>query len=263
MKSKKEADSTKKGRKEEQEKADNGSMPLTGHLREMRNRVAVCVAVFAAAFLICLNFAARLITLLTDMGEHYQYTFVYLAPQELLMSYLNIALFGGIVCTVPVLAYEAYAFAGPGLSRKEKTVFLLAMIFGAVCFLIGVLFAYFITVPFMLRFLIQFTTDVNVTDSISIGEYLNFLITVFIIFGIVFEMPVVTVLLTRLGLLKARWLKAARKVMIVVIFFIAAVITPPDVVSQVMVAIPMIGLYQISIALCAVFEKKKEDAEET
>ena len=151
----------------------------------------------------------------------------------------------------------------PENSRKEKTVFLLAMIFGAVCFLIGVLFAYFITVPFMLRFLIQFTTDVNVTDSISIGEYLNFLITVFIIFGIVFEMPVVTVLLTRLGLLKARWLKAARKVMIVVIFFIAAVITPPDVVSQVMVAIPMIGLYQISIALCAVFEKKKEDAEET
>jgi sec-independent protein translocase protein TatC len=75
-------------------------------------------------------------------------------------------------------------------------------------------------------------------------------------------MPVVTVLLTRLGLLKARWLKAARKVMIVVIFFIAAVITPPDVVSQVMVAIPMIGLYQISIALCALFEKKK-DGEET
>jgi sec-independent protein translocase protein TatC len=86
MKNKKEADSTKKGGKKEQEKVDNGSMPLTGHLREMRNRVAVCLAVFAAAFLICLNFAARLITLMTDMGASYQYSFVYLAPQELLMS---------------------------------------------------------------------------------------------------------------------------------------------------------------------------------
>ena len=256
MKNKGKADSSARGEENRKKETDDGSMPLTGHLKEMRNRIVVCLIVFAAAFLICLNFAPGLITLLTDMGEAYQYTFVYLAPQELLMSYLNIALIGGIVCTVPVLAYEAYAFAGAGLSGKEKSFFLLAMIFGALCFVTGVLFAYFITVPFMLRFLIQFTAQVNVTDAISIGEYLNFLLTVFIIFGIVFEMPVVTVLLTRLGLLKARWLKAARKVMIVVIFFIAAVITPPDVVSQIMVAIPMIGLYQVSIVLCAVFEKK-------
>ncbi len=259
MKNNKTADSKAKG---QEEKADEGSMPLTGHLREMRNRILVCLIVFAAAFLVCLNFAPGLITLLTDMGEAYQYTFVYLAPQELLMSYLNIALIGGIVCTVPVLAYEAYVFAGPGLRAGEKTAFLMAMISGALCFVVGVLFAYFITIPFMLHFLIQFTAQVNVTDSISIGEYLNFLLTVFIIFGIVFEMPVITVLLTRLGLLRARWLKAARKVMIVVIFFVAAVITPPDVVSQIMVAIPMIGLYQISIFLCGLFERKKQEAED-
>jgi sec-independent protein translocase protein TatC len=123
------------------------------------------------------------------------------------------------------------------------------MIFGLICFAAGVAFAYFLIMPFMLNFLISFSFEVNVTDSISIGNYLNFLLTVFLIFGVVFELPVVSVILTRLGVIKAEWLVKARKVMIVVIFFIAAVITPPDVVSQIMVAVPMICLYEISIWL--------------
>jgi sec-independent protein translocase protein TatC len=132
----------------------------------------------------------------------------------------------------------------------------LAMIFGAICFCVGVAFAYFITVPFMLGFLISFTKDVNVRDSISIGEYLNFLVTVFLIFGTVFEMPVISVILTRMGIIRAEWLAKARKVMIVVIFFLAAVITPPDVVSQVMVALPMLALYEIAILLSRIFRRK-------
>jgi sec-independent protein translocase protein TatC len=132
----------------------------------------------------------------------------------------------------------------------------LAMIFGAICFCAGVAFAYFITVPFMLGFLISFTNDVNVRDSISIGEYLNFLVTVFLIFGTVFEMPVISVILTRMGIIRAEWLAKARKVMIVVIFFLAAVITPPDVVSQVMVALPMLALYEIAILLSRIFRRK-------
>ena len=122
--------------------------------------------------------------------------------------------------------------------------------------LVTVAFAYFITVPFMLGFLISFTKDVNVRDSISIGEYLNFLVTVFLIFGTVFEMPVISVILTRMGIIRAEWLAKARKVMIVVIFFLAAVITPPDVVSQVMVALPMLALYEIAILLSRIFRRK-------
>lgn len=108
----------------------------------------------------------------------------------------------------------------------------------------------------MLGFLISFTKDVNVRDSISIGEYLNFLVTVFLIFGTVFEMPVISVILTRMGIIRAEWLAKARKVMIVVIFFLAAVITPPDVVSQVMVALPMLALYEIAILLSRIFRRK-------
>ena len=244
-------------------KPDDGSMPLTEHLREMRNRIAVCLAVFIAGMVVCLGLASKIVTILTDMGTKYNYRFVYIAPQELLMSYFMIAFIGGIVLAVPVIAYHVYAFCSPGLSRSESMYFGLAMMFGVICFCIGVAFAYFITVPFMLGFLISFTTDVNVTDSISIGEYLNFLTTVFLIFGCVFEMPVISVILTRMGIIRAEWLVKGRKVMIVVIFFLAAVITPPDIVSQVMVAIPMLGLYEIAILLSRIFRRKDEGSYKT
>jgi sec-independent protein translocase protein TatC len=100
---------------------------------------------------------------------------------------------------------------------------------------------------------------VAVTDSISIAEYLNFILTVFLIFGIIFELPVVSVVLTRLGILRPEWLIKARKVMIVAVFFIAAVITPPDVVSQIMVAVPMLILYELSIRLSALTRRFMKD----
>ena len=111
------------------------------------------------------------------------------------------------------------------------------------------LFAYFINIPFMLRFLIQFSSGVSISASISIQEYISFLLTVFVIFGVIFELPVVSVLLTLLGILQAKWMVKGRRAMIVVIFFVAAVITPPDVVSQILVAVPMIALYELSIFL--------------
>ena len=111
----------------------------------------------------------------------------------------------------------------------------------------------------MLHFLIGFSADVAVTDSISIAEYLNFILTVFLIFGIIFELPVVSVVLTRLGILRPEWLIKARKVMIVAVFLIAAVITPPDVVSQIMVAVPMLILYELSIRLSALTRRFMKD----
>jgi sec-independent protein translocase protein TatC len=238
---------------------DDGSMSLAEHLRELRNRIIVCVLFFAAGLLVCLAFAPKIVTNLADLGLRYHYNFVYLAPQELLMCYMTIALIGGIVAAAPAIAYEGYAFASPGLSGREKTFFRIALVFGSVFFVLGVLFAYGITVPFMLHFLISFSADVAVTDSISIAEYLNFILPVFLIFGIIFELPVVSVVLTRLGILRPEWLIKARKVMIVAVFFIAAVITPPDVVSQIMVAVPMLILYELSIRLSALTRRFMKD----
>ncbi|MBE7005337.1 MAG: twin-arginine translocase subunit TatC [Ruminococcaceae bacterium] len=243
--------------------SDDGSMTLSGHLRELRGRVLVCVLLLLGAFAGCLTVAPRLVTLLTDKGEQYAYRYVYIAPQELLLVYMNVALIGALVVCSPVLVYEAYAFCRPGLGRKTRVYTVGALIAGAAFFLAGVAFAYYISLPFMLRFLIQFTHEVNVAASISIGEYVSFLLTVFVIFGVVFELPVVSVMLTGLGVIKAEWLVKGRRVMIVLIFVLAAIITPPDVVSQVMVAFPMLGLYELSIVLCRIVgraKKKKADA---
>ena len=240
----------------------DGSMSLSGHLRELRNRILICVILLVVVFGICLSFAPRLVTLLTDMGRRYDYVYVYIAPQELFLVYMNVALVGAVVVCFPVLAYQVYAFCSPGLSGKERGYISGALIAGGLCFLVGVAFAYFISLPFMLRFLIQFTGEVDVAASISIQQYVSFLLTVFVIFGLVFELPVVSVLLTGLGLVKAEWLVKGRKVMIVVIFVLAAIITPPDIVSQIMVAIPMLALYEISIALSRVVGRARKSAAE-
>lgn len=224
-------------------------MTLSGHLRELRRRILVCVVLLLVVFGVSVGFAPRIVTMLTDMGTRYSYVYVYIAPQELLLVYFNVALVATLMLCFPVLAYEAYAFCSPGLSARERRYTLAALFAGTAFFLLGAAFAYFISLPFMLRFLIQFTTEVDVSASISIDQYVSFLLTVFIIFGLVFELPVVSVLLTALGVIQPAWLVKGRRVMIVVIFFLAAVITPPDVVSQIMLALPMLALYELSILL--------------
>ena len=249
-------------RKAKESASPDGSMSLSGHLRELRNRILVCVILLVVTFGLCLSVAPQIVTLLTDMGKRYNYVYVYIAPQELFLVYMNVALVGAVVVCFPVLAYQVYAFCSPGLSGKERAYISGSLIAGALCFLVGVAFAYFISLPFMLRFLIQFTGEVDVAASISIQQYVSFLLTVFVIFGLVFELPVVSVLLTGLGLVKAEWLVKGRKVMVVVIFVLAAIITPPDIVSQIMVAVPMLGLYEISIALSRMVGKMKKTAAE-
>lgn len=254
----------KKKLKQDQLPDPDGNMSLSGHLKELRNRLVVCVLLLLAAFAACLSVAPAIVTALTDMGEQYAYRYVYIAPQELLLVYMNVALIGALVVCFPVLAYQAYAFCRPGLGRRGRIYTVGALIAGAFFFLAGAAFAYYISMPFMLRFLIQFTHEVNVAASISINEYVSFLLTVFVIFGLVFELPVASVLLTGLGVIKAEWLVKGRRIMIVLIFVLAAIITPPDVVSQIMVAVPMLGLYELSIVLSRLVGRmKKKTAAQT
>lgn len=224
-------------------------MSLSGHLKELRNRIIVVLAVFVVGIVVCFGYAEKIVLLLTALGDRFGYQFVYIRPQELLMVYFSLSLIGSLVVTFPVLAYQAYGFSSPGLTKSERRFFRMALIFGSLCFCLGVFFAYKIMLPFMLRFLISFSNNVAVTASITIQEYISFLMLIFIIFGIIFELPVISVLLTGLGLIRTEWLIKARKIMIVLIFVLAALITPPDIVSQIMVAIPIIVLYELSIVL--------------
>ena len=238
---------------------DDGNMTLTGHLKELRNRLIVCAVVFVAAVVVTLAYADRLIDLLTAMGQGF-YTFVSIAPQEKLMQYFRVSLLAALVVTVPVALYQVYAFAKPGLKKSETFFLKLVILLGLALFVVGVMFAYKLMMPFMLRFLstgIEGAEYIQTTTSIE--SYVNLCLTMFIIFGCVFEMPLITIILSKMGIINPQLLKQVRGVAIVIIFFIAAVVTPPDIVSQCMVAGPMVLLYFISILLSGIFYKPKED----
>lgn len=231
----------------------DGEMSLSGHLTELRNRIIVIIVVLVIAMIVGLHFAQDIITVLLNIGRDRGYQFVYIAPQEMLIQYFSLSIIFACLIGLPLIFYEAYAFMSPGLKHTEKIFTLLALIFGIVFGFLGILFAYKILIPFMLYFLLDMSSGVGVTASISVGNYISFLMTIFIIFAVIFEFPVVSVLLTQLGIIKVQWMRKARKIMIVVIFFMAAVVTPPDIVSQIMVALPMLLLYELSIILCTVF----------
>ena len=250
-----------KGKKKK--KHQEQSMTLTGHLRELRNRLVICMICLVVSSLAGLNYAPRLVELLTDMGKVYGYSYVYIAPQELLMQYFSIALLAGVCITFPVILYHIWAFVQPGLQKNENFLFLSAIFFGLLCFAAGIVFAYKIMLPFMLHFLIGISAGSEIRASISVQNYITFLMTIFMIFGIVFELPVISVLLTQLRLLKVEWMKKGRRVIIIIIFVVAALITPPDIVSQIMVAIPMVGLYELSIIICSILMKFRKKETET
>lgn len=240
--------------------ADGGSMTLTGHLKELRNRLLICAIVFVVGTVYFLTISDKLVDLLTAMAiNNNGYTFVFLAPQEKLMQYFRLSLLAAVVITIPVALYHIYAFAKPGLKKTESFFFGLVLVFGLFLFCLGVLFAYNVTLPFMLNFLVTLEGTEYITASISIENYVNLCLTIFVIFGCVFEMPLVTVILARMGIANPEVMKKGRGVAIVLCFFVAAVITPPDIVSQVMVALPMIALYFVSIFLSKVFYKPHTD----
>ena len=251
-----------KRKKKAEVMTDDGSMTLTGHLKELRNRLIVCAVVFVVSVVITLMYADRLIDVLTAMGQGY-YTFVSIAPQEKLMQYFRVSLLAAFVVTVPVALYQVYAFAKPGLKKSETFFLKLVILLGLMLFCVGVAFAYKLMMPFMLRFLstgIEGAEYIQTTTSIE--SYVNLCLTMFMIFGCVFEMPLVTIILSKMGIIYPELLKKGRGIAIVCIFFIAAVVTPPDIVSQCMVAGPMVLLYIVSILLSGLFYKPKSDEDD-
>jgi sec-independent protein translocase protein TatC len=242
--------------------SDGGSMTLGGHLKELRNRLIVCAVVLFGGCAYFLTVSDKLVNLLASMGNAYGYTFVYLSPQEKLIQYFRLSVIAAVLITIPIALWQLWAFAKPGLKKSESAFFGLVMLFGLGLFGVGVLFAYKVTLPFMLNFLITLSGTDYITASISIENYLNFVILIFIIFGCVFEMPLLSVILAKMGIANPQLMRKGRGIAIVIIFFIAAVITPPDIVSQIMVALPMVLLYEVSIALCIVFYKPKKEADD-
>lgn len=241
-----------------QREQEQGNMTLVGHLKEIRNRIALSVAVLLLAFIGCFALINPLANAMLQMGLDGGFHYVYLAPSEMLTSYFKLALILAVVFTSPILIYQVWGFVAPALTRRQKRAIRPALLGGMAFFCLGAAFSYAVALPFMIRFLVQFSQSDFIQSSVSVAAYLDFMIGMLLTFGLVFEEPMLAYVLTSLGILNPNVLRRVRRYAIPVIFALAAIITPPDVVSQFMVAVPMLVLYELSILISAAVYRRKQ-----
>lgn len=245
--------------------------PLIEHLMELRTRLIWSLGAFFVAFIACFAVAKHLFNLLVipykwavlwaglDVTKS---SLIYTAPQEFFFTQIKVAMFGAMVISFPVVASQLYKFVAPGLYKNERAAFLPFLIASPILFLIGAALVYFFFTPMVMWFFLamqQLPEDGEVAISLmpKVSEYLSLIMTLVLSFGLVFQLPVVTTLLARVGLLTSDWLREKRKFAIVLAFVVAAVLTPPDPMSQIGLALPAIILYEISIYMARLVERKR------
>jgi sec-independent protein translocase protein TatC len=240
---------------------DEKKLPLTSHLQELRKRLILSFIAVGIGFFISYAFkeflfdilAAPLMNKVLPSGG----SLIFTSVAEAFFTYMKIAFIAGLVLASPFVLYQVWAFVAPGLYQKEKKYAVPFVLGGSLFFVMGILFGYFVAIPTAFKFLLGYATDF-IKPMPSMKEYLSFSIKFLFVFGLVFEFPVVLVLLARIGVVDAKMLARQRKYAILLIFVFAAVMTPPDIVSQVLMALPLMGLYELSILLSKVLGKKKE-----
>ncbi len=236
-------------------------MPLSSHLEELRKRLVRILIAVGVGFAACYYFKDplyRVITrpLMTVMpaGSHMVFT----GLPEAFFVYMKIAFFASLFLTSPYIFYQLWRFIAPGLYPRERRYVVPFVLFSTVLFLAGIVFGYFIVLPPAFGFFISFTTD-SLKPMISFREYLSFALKVLLAFGLSFELPVLIFFLAKLGIVSSRMLRKQRRYAIVLIFVTAALLTPsPDAVTQILMALPLLILYEGSIFLAKFVEKKKQ-----
>ena len=249
--------------------------PLISHLIELRDRLKWAVFFFFIAFCICYYFANTIYNFLVD--PLYQIyldkgisnpRMIYTALTEAFFTYLKVSFYGALFLSFPILAMQIYKFAAPGLYKNEKKAFFPFLIATPVLFSLGAALVYYFIFPLAWSFFLGFQTS-NLETGMSIeleakvNEYLSLVLKLMFAFGLAFQIPVALTLLARAGLVSSQQLKKRRKYAIVIAFVVAAILTPPDLISQIGLGIPIIILFEISIYLAAFFEKRKDNQNKT
>jgi sec-independent protein translocase protein TatC len=239
--------------------------PLIEHLIELRRRLMWALLAIFVAFLVCFWFAKPIYNVLLfpyrlAAGTDAPIEMIYTAPQEFFFTQVKLALFGAVFIAFPVIATQIYMFVAPGLYRNERQAFLPFLVATPVLFLLGAALVYFVAMPLAMKFFLsmQQTGDQQVQIHLTarVSEYLSLIMALILGFGICFQLPVVLTLLARAGLITADALKRYRRHAIFGVFVVAAVLTPPDPISQIALAVPTVLLYELSIYAVKLAEKQ-------
>ena len=245
--------------------------PLIEHLIELRQRLMRAILAIFLAFIVCFYFADQIFNLLIipyeqAAGADREIRLIFTAPQEYLFTQMKLALFGALFIAFPIIANQIYKFVAPGLYRHERRAFLPFLVATPILFALGALLVYFGVMPLALSFFLSMEQQggpgvATIELLPKVNEYLGLIMTLIFAFGITFQLPVVLTLLGRAGIVSSEGLKSKRKWAIVIAFIVAAVLTPPDPISQISLALPTILLYELSIHAVRYIERQRRIAE--
>ncbi len=258
------------------ETADGHKMPLLDHLIELRSRLLKSVIALLLAFLVCFFFAEPIYAFLTEplaailRERREDPRMIFTALTEVFFTYVKVAFFAGAFISCPIFLTQLWLFVAPGLYKKEQKALAPFLIATPVLFFVGGALVYYVIFPLAARFLVGFEVlggegDLDIVLEAKVSEYLSLIMKLIFAFGLCFQLPVIMTLLARVGLATSAGMAAQRKYAVVAVFVVAAVLTPPDPVSQISLAVPIILLYEISIYMAKLVERKRardEAAEE-
>ena len=237
---------------------DEKKAPFTPYLQEIRKRLILSFIAVGVGFVICYSFsdsifdilAAPLIKIMPSEN-----TLIFRTVAEAFFTYMKVGFVAGLMLASPFVLYQIWGFVSRRLDQDKKRYVLPFVLAGSFFFALGILFGYFVALPFGCKFLLKYATK-SIRPLMDMNAYLSFSVRFLLVFGLAFEFPVLLLVLARIGAINAKMLAQKRRYAILLIFIFALVIAPPDFISQVLMALPLMGLYEVSILLCKIFEKK-------
>jgi len=247
---------------------NNQSGSFIGHLSELRSRLVKSFIFLIIAFVICYFFSSNIYSFLVQpyataiIESNLERRLIFTALHEAFLTYLKVAFFAAFFIASPVFLTQIWKFVAPGLYKDEKRALLPYLIATPLLFIFGGMLVYYLIMPLAIKFFLSFESigsinSIPIELEAKVNEYLSLVMRLIFAFGISFQLPVVLSLLARIGIVDVNYLKTRRKYVVVIIFAIAAVLTPPDPITQIGLALPLLILYELSILVVKIIEKKK------